>query len=235
MSYPQYTQTSEIPHDQTSAPPEGSDDSSMKDNAVEAAQQGKEAASEVAGSAVERVGEVKDEAARQARDLVAEARSHVTQQAGQGHQALVTNLRSLGDELDRMNQQSGESGIATQLAGQAQQRVTGLADWLDTREPGQIVDEVRNFARKQPTMFLLGALAAGVAAGRLARGAVDLHTGDDSSTAASSDTGQTATTSTSQTAAQPQPNAQPGYAAPTYSAPQASAPTQGLPTNGSWQ
>ena len=233
MSYPQYTQTQDFSNQQTGAQ-SASDDSSLKDNAAQAAQEGKQAATDVAQSAAERAGEVKDEATRQARDLLGEARKHVTQQAGQGHQAAVSNLRSLGDELGRMSSQSGESGIATELAGQAQQRVTGLADWLDSREPGQIVDEVRNFARRQPTMFLLGALAAGVAAGRLARGAVELHTGDgDSSTTAEVSAGTaSAAPTTSLPESGNQFGSQSAYTTPTYSAPQTDAPTPGLPTPG---
>jgi hypothetical protein len=56
---------------------------------------------------------------------------------------------------------------------QATGRVEELADWLKNREPADLLGEVRSFARRKPGTFLLGALAAGVVAGRLARGAKD--------------------------------------------------------------
>jgi hypothetical protein len=154
----------------------------MKDKASEAASEGKQAAGQVAHTAVEHAQEVKDEAVRQARDLAGEARQQVSSQVGQQHQALVSNLRSLGSELGSMTQGAeGQSGVATELVSQAKDRVDGLANWLDGREPGQLLDEARNYARRRPGMFLLGALAAGVVAGRLTRGVVAAHTADDSS------------------------------------------------------
>lgn len=156
--------------------------SEMKDKAGEAANQGKQAAGQVAQTAVEHAQEVKEEAVRQARDLAGEARQQVSSQVGQQHQALVSNLRSLGSELGSMTHSTGgESGVATELVSQAKERIDSLADWLDGREPGQVLDEARNFARRRPGAFLLGALAAGVVAGRMTRGVVAAHTSDDSS------------------------------------------------------
>jgi hypothetical protein len=56
--------------------------------------------------------------------------------------------------------------------------VQDLAGWLEQREPGELLDEVRALARRKPGTFLLGALAAGVVAGRLTRGAVDATRSD---------------------------------------------------------
>lgn len=231
MSYPQYTQEPSIP------PGDGS--SSMKENAAEAAGRSKQAAGEVAQSATERAGEVKDEAVRQARDLIGEARGQVSRQAGRQHEALVSNLRSLSSELGSMTTRSTEPGVATELASQAQQRASGLADWLESREPGQLLDEVRDFARRRPGVFLGGALVAGLIAGRLARGAVEVHTGDDSG-AERAESGNGVPVAVPAPAVTPQvgpyttpePTTDP-YASPTYSTPEAS--TQAYPTSGSWQ
>ena len=76
----------------------------------------------------------------------------------------------------------GQSGIATDLAQQAATRVHDVAGWLESRNPGEIVDELRGIARRRPGAFLLGAVAAGVVAGRLTRGAVDAARSDDDST-----------------------------------------------------
>jgi hypothetical protein len=73
-----------------------------------------------------------------------------------------------------MAQQGGQSGPATDLAHQAADKVTDLAAWLEHRDPGSLLEEVRTYARRKPGTFLLGAAAAGVLAGRLTRGAVQV-------------------------------------------------------------
>jgi len=152
-----------------------SSDASMKDKATESLEQSKHAAGQVAQTAGEHVQEVKDEAIKQARDLVGEARQHVNQQVGDQHQNLVSNLRSLSSELASMVDRSEQSGTATELVSQARDRVDGVANWLDGRQPGDLLGEVRDFARRRPGSFLIGALAAGVVAGRMTRGAVAAH------------------------------------------------------------
>ena len=68
-----------------------------------------------------------------------------------------------------MAQQSGQSGIATEVARQAAQRAHGLADHLDRHEPGELLDQVRAYARRRPVAFLTGAAVLGVLAGRMTR------------------------------------------------------------------
>lgn len=53
--------------------------------------------------------------------------------------------------------------------------VEAFADRLQNREPAELLDEVRSFARRKPGLFLLGAAAAGVLAGRLTRGIQAAH------------------------------------------------------------
>jgi hypothetical protein len=240
MSYPHQTQTPAVPE----APPP-----SASERAGQATEQGKVAAGQVAQTATEHAHEVKDEAVRQARDLLDEARHEVSQQAGQQHRSLVVNLRSLSSELGAMKSHAGQTGVATDLAGQAQQRVAGLADWLEQREPGQVVDEVRDFARRRPATFLLGALAAGLVAGRLTRGAVEVHSNNDSAPssppAQQAQPGYTpahgATPTPAPPAYEPPTYEPPAYEAPTYAPPASPAgdaaqqPTETIPANGAWR
>ena len=177
--YPTYGDTSTTSTSETSGPV-----NEKLGQAAEAASQGKEAAGQVAQTAVEHAQEVKQETVRQARDLVGEARQQLSEQAGTQHRNLVGNLRSLSSELGSMADNSDSSGIAGSLVSQARGRVDGAANWLDGREPGDLLDEVRTFARRRPGMFLLGALAAGVVAGRLTRGVVAAHQDSSSGTGA---------------------------------------------------
>jgi hypothetical protein len=45
-----------------------------------------------------------------------------------------------------------------------------VAQWLDGRDPGSLIDEVRSYARRRPGTYLAIALGAGLLAGRLTRG-----------------------------------------------------------------
>ena len=69
-----------------------------------------------------------------------------------------------------MAAKGGQSGLATEMARQAADRIHGAASWLEQREPGDLLEGVRDFARRRPGTFLVGAAVAGLAAGRLTKG-----------------------------------------------------------------
>ncbi|MDT0262564.1 hypothetical protein [Jatrophihabitans lederbergiae] len=141
-----------------------------KSEASDVGQSAVGAGQHVAGVAKDQVANVTAEAGKQAKDLVNQARSELTQQAGQQQQRLAGGLRALGDELQSMVDNGQQSGVATDLAGQAAQKSHEIASWLDEREPGRLVEEVKDFARRRPGAFLLVAASAGLVAGRLTRG-----------------------------------------------------------------
>ena len=132
-----------------------------------------DAGRQVAGTAAEQAANVAQEAKAQARDLVGEARGQVGDQARMGQQKATDGIRTLGRELREMADGGQQSGTASEVARQAADRADRFADWLGQREPGDLVEEVRTFARRRPGAFLLGAALAGVVVGRLTRGAVD--------------------------------------------------------------
>jgi hypothetical protein len=63
--------------------------------------------------------------------------------------------------------------VVSDLAHEASQRIKAFASALDDREPAELLDEVRRFARQRPGAFLGLAAFAGVVAGRLTRGVKD--------------------------------------------------------------
>ncbi len=127
---------------------------------------------QVAGTAAEQAGQVAQEVKTQARDLVGEVRGQVQGQARNGQQKAVEGVRALSQELRQMAD-SGQSGTVSEVARQAAGRVDDLAAWLGDREPAELLDEVRLFARRRPGVFLASMALAGVIVGRLTRGAVD--------------------------------------------------------------
>jgi len=129
-----------------------------------------DAGKRVAGVAGEQAGQVASEASQQVRDLVQQTRGELTEQAATQQKRVAGGLRSLGEELHSMAQNSEQQGPATDLVKQAAERTGTVASWLEDREPGHVVDEVTRFARQRPGAFLAIAAGAGLLVGRLGRG-----------------------------------------------------------------
>jgi hypothetical protein len=159
--------------------------SSVKERAGDTAQAAKQASSDVASTAADKAKDVAQEAKRQARDLAGEARDQLSGRIGDQQHNLISNVRSLAQELEAMargeSSPNGSGGVAHELVSQAGDRARSVADWLDGREPTELLDELRSFARRRPGTFLLGATLAGVVAGRLTRGVVASHAENTSS------------------------------------------------------
>jgi hypothetical protein len=151
-----------------------------------------QAGSEVASTAADQAKNVAHETQRQAQDLLKQGQSQLKEQtvaqqqkAAQGLSSLAGELRSLAD-----GSSDGAPGPARDLLQQASGYLEGFADKLENREPAQLLDEVRSLARRRPGMFLLGAAAAGIVAGRLTSGVRAAH----SDSSPSGTTGQSGTT-----------------------------------------
>jgi gas vesicle protein len=163
----------------TSWSPSDGQESTTDKAKTEAKEVGRTAAAaggDVAHTAKEQGKEVARETARQARDLYGTTRAQLRDQASAQQRRAAGGIRSIGDEIRSMAEQGGQSGPASELAQQASGRIADVADWIEAREPGQVVDEVKQFARRHPGAFLAGAAILGVLAGRLTRGVVaDAH------------------------------------------------------------
>lgn len=156
----------------------GTSGTSTTDKARETASTAADQSRHVAGTAKDEALDVASTAAQQARSVVGEARQQVTSQlsdqATTGRDRLSETLRTLGDDLQQMAEGQGPAqGMATDLAREVSDRVRALGSHLEGREPTQLLDDARDFARRRPGTFLLGALAAGVVAGRLFRATAD--------------------------------------------------------------
>ncbi|NHT17605.1 hypothetical protein [Cellulomonas sp. IC4_254] len=130
--------------------------------------------------------DVVQEAKGHARDLLGEARAGLTSQASDQQARAASSLRSLGDELGRMADGSEQGGLAADLVRQVAGRTGSVASWLENREPGDVLGEVTDFARRRPGVFLAIAAGAGVLAGRLTRGLKDAPPSTGSSGASGS-------------------------------------------------
>ncbi|WP_346927731.1 hypothetical protein [uncultured Arthrobacter sp.] len=153
----------------TSADTGASKTDAAKDEAAELKRQAADSAQTVAETAKTEAANVTAEVKTNARDLLHQAKSDLTDQAGAQQQKVAEGLRSVSTELHSMAAASDQPGVATDLVRQAAERSSAVASWLDGRDPGSLLTEVKSFARQRPGTFLLLAAGAGVLAGRLSR------------------------------------------------------------------
>ena len=154
-----------------------------KDEAANVGQTAKQAGGQVASTAADQAKEVAGETKRQAQDLLDQGVTQLRQQAVGQQQKAAQGLSSLASELRSLADGSSEGapGPARDLLEQASSKVDEVSSWLQNREPADLLDEVRRFARRKPGAFLLGAATAGVLAGRLTGGIKAAHSKSDSS------------------------------------------------------
>lgn len=186
-----------------------------KDQALRTAEVARDQGKHVGEVAKSEAQTVAADAKEQARHLMDDARTQLHEQSRSQLDNLVLMLQGFGDDLERMARGEGAAGgLAQDVVTQVSDRARTISSQIKDREPGEILDQVRDFARRKPGTFLLGALAAGVVAGRVTRGAKDAHS--DASGTDPSSTHPSSTESSSMAA--PLPSAGPGLTAPDHPA-----------------
>lgn len=155
----------------------GADQSSTRDVASQEARgvadDAKAAGQQTLGTAKAEAGAVADEVKQQASQIFDQARQEFGSQAATQHERAASGLRALADELSSLAQGSDQSGVVSDVARQAGDRTREAADWLESRSPGDVLDELKSLARRRPGAFLAGAAILGVVGGRLTRGITD--------------------------------------------------------------
>lgn len=141
----------------------------------------KSAAGDVASTAGDEAKRVAGEAANQARSVIEEAKGQVSGLAGQARDELraqaadrgqqaAQGLRTLSDQLGALSEgRPQEAGPLTDYLGEARSKVSSYASRLDDRGFEGVLQDVGDFARRRPGVFLAAALGAGFLAGRLVR------------------------------------------------------------------
>ncbi len=188
-----------------------------KDQAAEVKDTALDAGKNVAGTVKEEAQNVTAEAGAQVKSLLDTASTELKSQAVTQQTRIASTLSGYADELHGLVDGNGSGGPLTDLVHQAAQKSSEVASWLENREPADVLDEVRRFARRRPVAFLALCALAGVAAGRVTRGAVAVNTSVDSPETAGSNTAALQSGPSYQPAAVYEPAAtypSTGYAAP---------------------
>jgi hypothetical protein len=131
-------------------------------------------AAQVADASKQQVAGVADDALAETRRLVSRSREELRQQADEQAKRLGAALTDVSRQLSAMANGDGAEGVLRDVTNE----LSALASRGGTRlrDSGlqDTVDEVKQFARRRPGMFLLASLGAGMVIGRLGR-SVDLH------------------------------------------------------------
>jgi hypothetical protein len=158
------------------------DDRSTKDRATDVATIARDEARGVAGDAGSEAAAVVSEAGAQARAVADDARTTLRRQASEGTSRAAGAIDQLAGRLHALA--DGEVDQAGDLRRQAHDlgdRLGGMAGRMQQRGLDGLVDDVQDFARRRPALFLAAAAGAGFAAGRLFRGAkADAEAADSS-------------------------------------------------------
>jgi len=164
-----------MPSSMAPVPGSSSGNGSMMDQAKDKASGALSKTKEVAGQALDKAKETTGQVYGQAKDQV---KSRLTEQKGKAAESLT----SVTDALTQTGASLRTSGnepiarLAEGVAGHIDQLATSLRD----KDVDEITVQMQDFARRNPALFIGGALLAGVALGRF------LRASEQSATASSS-------------------------------------------------
>ncbi|MEW1979538.1 hypothetical protein AB0333_01240 [Citricoccus sp. NPDC079358] len=134
------------------------------------------AARDVAGTAQEEAVHLKDETMTQVKDLADSAKQEASSQLSTQKDRLAAQSRTVSDDLERISRgEKPESDLVNQAVSKLSERARHLTEQLESKEPMDLLDDVRRFAARRPGTFLAIAAGVGLVAGRLSRGVKDAH------------------------------------------------------------
>ncbi len=120
-------------------------------------------------TAQEKASELREQGSSRLRDQLDQRSS----QAGSQMRSLADALRRSGDELG-----DGGNASASQLTGQAADRIERLGTYLEQKRGDELMRDVETFARRRPWMLAGLGMLAGVAAARFLKASSEGRYGD---------------------------------------------------------
>jgi ElaB/YqjD/DUF883 family membrane-anchored ribosome-binding protein len=130
----------------------------MKEQATDTAREVKAQAAAASAAAQRQVGRLGEQMRDAAESLIDEQKERMAVAV----HGVADMLRRTADTLEHEN-----NATAAHYAGQAAARIDRFSDTVRNRELGEMVASTEDFARRQPALFIAGAVAAGFVIGRL--------------------------------------------------------------------
>jgi hypothetical protein len=136
----------------------------------------------VVSEAATQVGQLSEQVQTQFREVLGRSQEELAGRASEQTDKAAVQLRGVAAELRALAEgRSDDAPRARDYVGQAANQVESYAGRLDRDGFAGVANDLGGFARRRPGTFLLGAVAAGFVAGRLARGAQAAKGSNDSS------------------------------------------------------
>jgi hypothetical protein len=155
---------------------------------------------------------VTDAARQETSRLANEARRELRDQSQAQVERLAGGVRDLGRQLHRMAEGEGRpEGPVADLVREAAGRADGLAQRIESEGIDGLVFDIKQFARRRPGMFLGGAFAVGIVAGRMFRNIDTRSVAEAARPESDDDTDATLVAGTD-----PRPGAVPEYGQPPF-------------------
>lgn len=137
-------------------------DTKIKDKIGDAVTGDTEAAKEVLTEAKNKAGAAVGRAYEKVSDQAVSKIDEQKSQLARGLSSVADNLRQVDKNLQKTDEEMPIANVAgkytSSLAGQIEQ----FAGYLEKNEVGEMLDDVGDFARKNPAVFIGGAFAAGL-------------------------------------------------------------------------
>ncbi len=112
-----------------------------------------------------------------AKEVASAATRAAESRIGAGKELAVEKLSTVASALRRTSDQlRTEQSEITDYVASAARSVERLSGYLKTRSPSQLVGDLQSYARREPALFLGGALLAGLLGGRLLKSTAQSHT-----------------------------------------------------------
>jgi hypothetical protein len=139
--------------------------------------------SDVAGAAAEQARDYAGQAVEQARGMAGQLANDVREVAesllDEQKERALGHVTGVADALRKTAEGLGEHNeMAGRYAEQAAHQVERFAESMRDRSLGDLVADIDDFARRQPTMFLVGAVAIGFVVGRFMAASADRNRAD---------------------------------------------------------
>lgn len=124
-----------------------------------------------AGQAKELIGQAGQTLKSEAQSFAHAAQDRVRYEATRGTQASAKTLGDFANAVRRAGEdlEQHDQSPASRLVRQAADGLESLSRNLADKEPGDLLNAVRDFGRKNPAAFIGGAVLVGLALGRFAR------------------------------------------------------------------
>ncbi|MGE5500880.1 MAG: hypothetical protein ACM3W4_03020 [Ignavibacteriales bacterium] len=123
------------------------------------------------GAARDRVGELNRTVRDEARGFASSTRQQASQRLDQRKQEAAGTIHDFADAIRRAGDELGQRdrSMPARLASQAAESLEGMSRAIADKSPGEMIDAVRDFGRRNPTAMLAGSLLVGLAVGRFLR------------------------------------------------------------------